>query len=62
MLSVEGTSFTYVPVSGEDAVIDYTVTANGKTASAKINISGIVGDPLANQQWHLRNKVKKLIH
>ena len=59
MLSVEGTSFTYVPVSGEDAVIDYTVTANGKTASAKINISGIVGDPLANQQWHLRNTGQK---
>lgn len=59
MLSVEGTSFTYVPVSGEDAVIDYTVTANGKTASAKINISGIVGDPLANQQWHLNNTGQK---
>ena len=59
MLTVEGASFTYVPVSGEDAVIDYTVTANGKTASAKINISGIIGDPLANQQWHLNNTGQK---
>lgn len=59
MLTVDGTSFTYVPVSAEDAVIDYTVTANGKTASAKINISGIIGDPLANQQWHLNNTGQK---
>ncbi|TMP53976.1 S8 family serine peptidase [Pseudoalteromonas sp. S1612] len=59
MLTVDGNSFTYVPVSGEDAVIDYTVTANGKTASAKINISGIIGDPLANQQWHLNNTGQK---
>jgi subtilisin-like proprotein convertase family protein len=59
ILTVEGTSFTYVPVSGEDATIDYTVTANGKTASAKINISGVIGDPLAKHQWHLNNTGQK---
>ena len=58
-LTVEGTSFTYVPMTDDDAVIDYTVNANGKTASAQINISGVVGDPLANQQWHLNNTGQK---
>ncbi|CAM4270563.1 S8 family serine peptidase [Pseudoalteromonas ostreae] len=59
MLTIDGSSFTYVPVSTEDTVIDYTVSANGKTASAQINISGIIGDPLANQQWHLNNTGQK---
>lgn len=59
ILTVEGTSFTYVPVSTEDSVIDYTVTAKDKKASAQIVVSGIVGDPLANQQWHLNNTGQK---
>jgi subtilisin family serine protease len=58
-LTVDGTSFTYVPATTEDAVIDYTVTANGKTASAQIMVSGTIGDPLANQQWHLNNTGQK---
>lgn len=59
LLTVEGDTFTYVPVSGEDAVIDYTANANGKSASAQLVISDIASDPLANQQWHLRNTGQK---
>ena len=59
LLTVEGDTFTYVPVSGEDAVIDYTANANGKSASAQLTISDIASDPLANQQWHLRNTGQK---
>ena len=54
-MALSGRDFTYISLTGEDASIDYTVTANGKSASAKINISGVEKDPLANEQWHLRN-------
>ena len=54
-LTLDGRDFTYTSLTGEDASIDYTVTANGQSASAKINISGVETDPLANEQWHLRN-------
>lgn len=59
ILTVENTSFTYVSVTGEDAIIDYTVSANGKSASAQMKIEGVIGDPLARQQWHLRNTGQK---
>lgn len=52
-------TFHYISLTGEDAVIDYTISAKNKTASAKIIISGVIGDPLANQQWHLRNTGQK---
>jgi subtilisin family serine protease/subtilisin-like proprotein convertase family protein len=52
-------SFQYISVTGEDAVIDFTVSAKGKSASAKIIINNVLTDPLANQQWHLRNTGQK---
>jgi subtilisin family serine protease/subtilisin-like proprotein convertase family protein len=52
-------TFHYISLTGEDAVIDYTISAKNKTASAKIIISGVIGDPLVNQQWHLRNTGQK---
>jgi len=53
-LKLKYTSFT-----GEDVEIGYTVTANGKSASATIEITNIATDPLVNQQWHLRNTGQK---
>lgn len=52
-------TFKYVPLTAEAGSIDYQVEANGKTASAQISVSHIVSDPLANQQWHLRNTGQK---
>ncbi|WP_394224937.1 S8 family serine peptidase [Pseudoalteromonas spongiae] len=59
VLELDGLNFKYVNISGEDAEIDYTVTANGKSASAKLVVSGVKGDPLAKHQWHLRNTGQK---
>ncbi|WP_440055686.1 S8 family serine peptidase [Pseudoalteromonas sp. T1lg65] len=47
--------FTYTSLTGEPANIDYTVTANGKSADGQIRITNVISDPLANEQWHLRN-------
>ena len=59
VLELSGIDFKYVSISGEDAVIDYTVSANGKSASAQLVVSGVKGDPLAKHQWHLRNSGQK---
>lgn len=59
VLELSGIDFKYVNISGEDAVIDYTVSANGKSASAQLVVSGVKGDPLAKHQWHLRNSGQK---
>ncbi|MCW9017543.1 MAG: S8 family serine peptidase, partial [Kangiellaceae bacterium] len=39
--------------------IDYQVSANGQSDQGKINVSDVANDPLANQQWHLRNTGQK---
>lgn len=52
-------SYSYTSLTGEAATIEYEVNANGKTASAQIIINEVKGDPLANEQWHLRNTGQK---
>lgn len=52
-------AFRYTSLTGEDAEILYTVTLDNQSASASIVISDVVSDPLANQQWHLRNTGQK---
>ncbi|WP_267894657.1 S8 family serine peptidase [Pseudoalteromonas sp. T1lg75] len=52
-------AMAYTSLSGADAVINYDVTANGKTSSGSITISGVQGDPLASEQWHLHNRAQK---
>jgi len=59
ILELTGSNFKYISLTGEDARIDYTVSAGGKSASASLSFSGITGDPLVNQQWHLRNSGQK---
>ncbi|AWF81172.1 serine protease [Microbulbifer sp. A4B17] len=58
-MTLDGNQFEYTSFSGEDASIDYTVTANGASASATIEITNVANDPLAYQQWHLRNTGQK---
>lgn len=58
-LTLAGDQFTYTSISGKDVVIDYTATAGGQSASAKIDIANVANDPLAYQQWHLRNTGQK---
>ncbi|MEJ6476454.1 S8 family serine peptidase [Pseudoalteromonas piscicida] len=52
-------AFEYVPVTGEAATIKFTVTSKGKSADGSIEIPASISDPLANQQWHLRNTGQK---
>lgn len=59
IMELNGLDFKYTNISGTDAEIDYTVTAQGKSASAKVVVTGVNGDPLVNQQWHLRNTGQK---
>ena len=59
VLVLTGLDYSYVSLSGEAVEIDYAVSANGKSASAKVVVSEVIGDPLANQQWHLRNTGQK---
>lgn len=59
VLELTGLDYSYVSLSGEAVEIDYAVSANGKSASAKVVVSEVIGDPLANQQWHLRNTGQK---
>ncbi|MCL1127039.1 S8 family serine peptidase [Shewanella surugensis] len=56
---IDNKSFRYISLTGEDAEITYTVTVNNQSASAAILISDVISDPLANQQWHLRNTGQK---
>ncbi|GAA0810015.1 S8 family peptidase [Colwellia asteriadis] len=59
VLVLKGLNFTYTPLTGEDTKIDYTISEKGKSSSAVIEITGVTGDPLVNQQWHLRNTGQK---
>ncbi|WP_444918127.1 S8 family serine peptidase [Microbulbifer sp. JMSA003] len=54
-LTLNENQFEYTSFSGENASISYTVTANDSSASAVIEIINVASDPLAYQQWHLRN-------
>ena len=50
---------TYTSFTGQNATISYQVTANGQSASGSISISNVQSDPLAYQQWHLRNTAQR---
>lgn len=48
--------FTYIPLqAGESASFDYLVSDGELEATATVHIGATAGDPLAEQQWHLRN-------
>jgi subtilisin family serine protease len=56
---VENKTFTYLSLSGEAVEMTYKVSANGKSSQNTISIAEVANDPLANQQWHLRNTGQK---
>ncbi|WP_444909513.1 S8 family serine peptidase [Microbulbifer sp. TRSA005] len=58
-LKLEGNQFEYTSISGQDVSITYSVTANDASTSAKIEFVNVANDPLAYQQWHLRNTGQK---
>ncbi|PWW36974.1 proprotein convertase P-domain-containing protein [Idiomarina loihiensis] len=48
-------SFVYTPMRAEPAVIDITVSDGELETSQQVTVENVNGDPLADQQWHLRN-------
>ena len=59
LLTVSGNQFQYTSITGEDATIKYIATSNGVSAAANIEFVNVANDPLAYQQWHLRNTGQK---
>ncbi|MEH8017373.1 S8 family serine peptidase [Rheinheimera muenzenbergensis] len=59
LLTVNGTNFSYLPLNDSATSLRYTVSDGQQTASAMLNIAAPVSDPLAYQQWHLRNTGQK---
>ena len=47
--------FTYFPLTLDPATIEVLVSDGESTSIAKIEVQHVDGDPLAYQQWHLRN-------
>ncbi|WP_448550903.1 S8 family serine peptidase [Thalassotalea montiporae] len=58
-LTLNGLDFEYTSLSGQDAVITYTATAQNIVASSTVEFVNVSNDPLAYQQWHLRNTGQK---
>lgn len=59
LLTVRGTDFSYLPLNDGASNLRYTVSDGQQTASALLTIAAPVSDPLAYQQWHLRNTGQK---
>lgn len=59
LLTVNGTDFSYLPLNDGATSVRYTVTDGEQQASALLTIAAPVSDPLAYQQWHLRNTGQK---
>lgn len=47
--------FSFIPTDTSDSQITVTVSDGKQSSSATLTFSGIKGDPLFAQQWHLRN-------
>ncbi|APE05144.1 MAG: serine protease [Alteromonas sp.] len=58
-VTIEREMLTYTSFSGEPASFEYVVFAKGKSASATVSVQSVINDPLAVQQWHLRNTGQK---
>ncbi|MEX1221529.1 MAG: S8 family serine peptidase [Idiomarina sp.] len=48
-------SFVYTPIRAEAAVITIEVSDGELTTTETVTVENVKGDPLADQQWHLRN-------
>lgn len=59
-VSIDGSGhFSYIPYSAEPATIQVDVSDGKESSTVQFTIDGIAGDPLAYQQWHLRNTGQK---
>lgn len=59
-VSIDGSGhFSYIPLTTAPATISISVSDGQETTTAQVQVSGIAGDPLAYQQWHLRNTGQK---
>ncbi|KPD20387.1 S8 family serine peptidase [Idiomarina abyssalis] len=48
-------SFVYTPMRAEPATINISVSDGELTTTQQVTVDNVKGDPLAHQQWHLRN-------
>ncbi|MFN6972404.1 MAG: S8 family serine peptidase, partial [Rheinheimera sp.] len=58
-LSVKGLDYVYTPLSGQANKLQFVVSDGTLTGRADLEISAALSDPLAEQQWHLRNTGQK---
>jgi subtilisin family serine protease len=58
-LSVKGLDYVYTPLSGQSNRLQFVVSDGTLTGRADLEISAALSDPLAEQQWHLRNTGQK---
>ena len=59
ILTVDGKTFSYLPVKDAATTIEYTVSDGGLKDSATVTFAAPVSDPLSYQQWHLHNTGQK---
>lgn len=59
ILEVKGLAFVFTPLSTAPTRFTYQVSDGSLAASATVQIAGAASDPLAEQQWHLRNTGQK---
>lgn len=55
LLSINGTDFTYLPLTDAATTFSYTVSDGSLSATSTVSIAVPDSDPLTYQQWHLRN-------
>lgn len=58
-LAVTGLNFVFTPTGPGEQVFSYTVSDGEASATATVTIAGAGTDPLAYQQWHLKNTGQK---
>lgn len=58
-LAVTGLNFVFTPTAPGEQVFSYTVSDGNESATATVTIAGAETDPLAYQQWHLKNTGQK---
>lgn len=58
-LAVTGLNFVFTPTAPGEQVFSYTVSDGNESATATVTIAGAGTDPLAYQQWHLKNTGQK---
>jgi subtilisin family serine protease len=58
-LAVTGLNFVFTPTAPGEQVFSYTVSDGEASATATVTIAGAGTDPLAYQQWHLKNTGQK---